>query len=370
MRAFAQRADERPKRHRRLTVAALVAVAVGSWSAEAHASPAIDGTRNLSLGTAYRSSSFGTQAALANPSNMPFQPMFAIEPMYQYDIQGRTHGLGVMIMDSLNNSRISIGLGYLFMTGTPRISFFDPQEMTRRDFQLSRFGHEVRGSLAVSVVKQWLAIAITPKYQYTSLRYRDNDGVARDANDKLNAFGLDASATANLAGWVGISITGNNLVGNHRPAFDDEREVRLENLDVEEGSVDHKRLAELSDYPIGLAHGLSVFPFKSPRLSLNFDGTYDWSTYRFEDHTRLTYGGSAEFILGPVPLRFGSYWDSRGRGREDDRVFVAGGIAYLKQAKLGGMGVDAGFGFRQQVAGPQMETVIGLNVAILLNPDL
>jgi hypothetical protein len=242
--------------------------------------------------------------------------------------------------------------------------------MARRNFQLSRFGHEVRLSLAVAIVKKWLSVALTPKYQYTSLRYRDSDGIARNANDKLNAFGLDASISANMAGFVGVSAGGMNLVGNHRPAYTDERSVKLENLPVEEGSIDHMRLSALSDYPIGLFHGLSVFPLRSPKFSLNFDGTYDWSTYRFEDHIRLTYGGSAEFVIGPVPLRFGSYWDSRGKGGEDDRVFVAGGIAYSTPAKVGGVGVDVGFGFRQQVAGPQTETIIGLNIGILLNPDL
>jgi hypothetical protein len=365
----------RPRRERRharwlpLFAWAIGALAV-AWPAIGSASPAVDGTRNLSLGEASRGSSFGTQAALKNASNMPFSPQFAIEPMYQLGVQSRTHGLGFVIMDSLNNSRFSIGLGYLFMRGTPQVTFFDNELMADRNFRLSRFGHEVLGAVAVSVVKNWLSIGVTPKYQYASLRYRDTEGVARNAHSKLNAFGLDTSVTANFAGFVSLGVVGMNLVGNHSPAFTDERSINLVNLPVEEGSIDHRNLAELSDYPIGLAHGLSVFPLRNPKLSLNFDGTYDWSTYRFENHTRMTYGGSIEFILGPVPLRFGSYWDGRGRGADDDRIYVAGGIAYSRSAKVGGVGLDAGFGFRQQVTGPLKETILGFNIGILLNPDL
>lgn len=352
-------------------VFAVVAVA---WAAPglAEASPGIDGTRNLSLGSVSRSSSFGTNAALINPSNMNFQQVFAIEPMYQFAIQSRTHGVGMFVMDSLNNARVSIGLGYLFLRGSPRVRFQD--EMGElKNFELSRFGHEVPLAIGIAVVKRWLSFGLKPKYQYASLRYRNVDGRARNAHDKLNAFGLDLSATANFAGWAALSVVGTNLVGNHSPPFTDDRDVTLENVgarDEEANILDHRALPELSEYPLGLAHGVAVFPLRNPDFSLNFDGTYDFTTFRFEKHTRLTYGGSAEFVAGPVPLRFGTVWDGRGKGPKDDRVFVAGGIAYVKPAKIGGLGVDVGVGFQQGVSGPRKETVLGLNLGIRLHPDL
>ena len=347
------------------------AAAVGLGLAErAQASPAVDGTRNLSLGNVARASSYGTNAALLAPSNMAFQQTFAVEPMYQMRIRSRTHGLGFVVMDSLNNPRIQLSLGYLFMRGAPQVSFQDTMGDTR-SLTLSHFGHEAFGAIGVTIVRQWLAVALKPKYQYTSLRYRDDIGLARNAHDRLNAFGLDASATANFAGWAAVTVVGTNLTGNHSPAFTDERSVRLRDVGMaEDAVVDHGTLDQLSDYPLGLGHGLAVFPLRHPNFSLNFDGSYDFSTYEFQNHVRMTYGGSAEFVVGPVPLRFGTVWDSRGRGRADDRVFIAGGIAYVKPPAVGGVGVDVGFGFRQQVHGPMKETVIGFNLGIRIHPDL
>ncbi len=340
------------------------------WAMSAAASPAVDGVRNLSLGNVARSSSFGTNATLLNPSNMAFQQVFAIEPIYQLAIQSRTHGVGVIVMDSLNNPRVALGLGYLFMRGAPRIEFVDANTGEEEQFDLSRFGHEAFAALSVTIVKNWFSVGVKPKYQYASLRYRDDLGRAHNAHDRLNSFGLDLSATANFAGWAALSVVGTNLVGNHSPYFTDERPLRLDPLPIAPDTLSTGTVDELSDYPLGLAHGLSVFPLRHANFSINFDGTYDFSTYRFEKHTRLTYGGSAEFVAGPVPLRFGSYWDSRGKGSEDDRVFVAGGIAYVKPPKVGGVGVDVGFGFRQQVYGPRKDTVLGFNLGIRIHPDL
>jgi hypothetical protein len=350
------------------TVAVAAAIAYGP--SEAHASPAVDGTRNLSLGNVARGSSFGTNAALLAPSNMAFQQTFAIEPMYQMQVRSRTHGLGFVIMDSLNNPRLQLGVGYLFMRGAPRVSFLDAMGDTR-DLTLSRFGHEAFVAVGVTVVRNWLAVALKPKYQYTSLRYLDDVGVARNAHDRLNAFGLDASATLNFAGWAALTVVGTNLTGNHSAPFTDERSVRLRDVGMAEGAeIDHGHLSQLSDYPLGLAHGVSVFPLHHPNFSLNFDGTYDFTTYDFQNHVRMTYGGSAEFVVGPVPIRFGTVWDGRGRGRDDDRVYVAGGVAFVRPPPMGGVGVDVGFGFAQQVSGPLKETILGFNLGIRIHPDL
>ena len=336
----------------------------------AHASPAVDGTRNLSLGGVSHSSSFGSNAALANPAMMSFSPVFTVEGMYQLNVSQRTNGLGFVVMDSLNNPRVGLGLGYLFMRGSPEINYIDSATSEEVKLELSRFGHEAFGALSIVAVPNWVSIGLKPKYQYTSLRFRDSEGLARNAHKKLNAFGLDTALSINIAGFAALSVLGLNVVGNHEPAFTDERTISLDGLPVADDSVNHRRLTEVSDYPLTLVHGLAVFPLRSPRFSINFDGTYDFTSFSFEDHTRLTYGGSAEFIAGPVPLRFGTIWDNRGKGSDDDRVYVAGGIAYAKNARPGGMGVDIGFGFQQQVAGPLTETIIGFNLGLRLHPDL
>ncbi len=348
----------------------MVAAAVGLAPGSASASPAVDGTRNLSLGGVSHSSSFGSNAALANPAMMSFSPVFTVEAMYQLNIQQRTNGVGFVVMDSLNNARVGLGLGYMFMRGAPEISYTDGDTAEDVTLELSRFGHEAFGALSIVAVPNWVAIGLKPKYQYTSLRYRDPEGLARNAHAKLNAFGLDSALSLNIAGFAALSVLGLNVVGNHEPAFTDDRDLTLGGLPVTEGTVNNRRLTELSDYPLTLVHGLAVFPLRSPRFSINFDGTYDFTSFSFEDHTRLTYGGSAEFIAGPVPIRFGTIWDNRGKGSDDDRIYVAGGIAYAKDARPGGMGVDIGFGFQQQVSGPLPDTIIGFNLGLRLHPDL
>lgn len=354
----------------RLAFATALAAVATLGPAQALASPAVDGTRNLSLGNNSRASSYGSNALLANPSNMSFSGVFAIEPMYQLNIRSRTSGLGVVVMDSLNNSRVSLGLGYLFMRGTPTVTFTDEQTGAGRDFELSRFGHEAFAAVSVAIVKRWLSFGIKPKYQYASLRYRDSTGAARNASHKLSAFGLDLSMTANLAGWAAIAVVATNLTGFSKPSFTDDSDVSLVDVGATAGTIRYKSLSELAEYPLGVAWGVSVFPLHKIDFSINADGYYDFSTFKFEKVTRNVYGGSAEFVAGPVPLRFGTTYDSRGRGKADDRVFVSGGIAYVRQAPLGSVGVDIGFGFSQQVKGPLKETILGLNLGLRLNPDL
>ncbi len=355
----------------------------GSTAARAH--PGVEGTRNLSMGSVARSSSFGTNAALINPSNMPFTQTFAIEPIYQLGVQGRRHGLGFVVMDSLNNPRISIGVGYLVMRGSPTVGFdLADDEPTRvpadgtgsltNQLELVHVAHETFGAISVTVVKGWLALGLKPKYQFSSLRFRDSMGVAHDAHERLSTFGLDASATMHFQGWAAVSAMVNNLVGNHPPPFTDERELNLDRAGAQGGTVDSGTVSELSDYPFTVEHGLAVFPLHHPDFSLNFDGMYDFSSYRFESYTRRALGGSAEFVVGPVPLRVGTLWDSRGKGKDDDRFYVAGGVAYVKPAKQGGVGIDLGMGIRQQVAGPglgdQRETVLSFNLGLRIRPDL
>lgn len=337
----------------------------------ASASPGVEGTRNLGLANSGRASAFGVPGALINPSNLGFRPMFAVEPMYQVHLPSRTHGIGVAIVDSLNNARISLGLGYLFLKGSPTVSFATADD-SDHELELSRFGHEAFGAIGITVIPRWLGLGLKPKYQYASLRFRDDVGLARNAAKRLNAFGLDTSIAVNLGGWVGLTAMANNVTGNTQPAYTDERDIRsLDTVGLIEGSeVNYDKLPELSEYALTFEHGVSVFPLRTPDFSLNFDGIYDFTTFKFEDHTRLQFAGSAEYVLGPVPLRFGTLWDDRGAGSEDNRFYVAGGLGFVRPAKVGGVGIDAGFSFRQQVAGPNKDTFLGLNIGIRIHPDL
>lgn len=349
-------------------VAMLVAAGVGV-SLDARASPALEGTRNLGL-SGGRASASGSNAALINISAMNDQRQFTVEPIYQYAVRQNQHGLGIVAMDSLLNPRFGIALGYVFMRGQPKVSFLDAETGEEHSLELSSFGHEVFLGISVSLAKNLIVFGLKPKYQYNSLRYRDAEGNAVDAHQKLNTFGLDTAITFNAFGWAAVSVGGDNLVGSYVPPYTSERELNLLSTTAEPGTINPGTLSPISGYPLSLTHGLAVYPLRRPIFSLNFDGTYDFTTYKHDNYTRLTMGGSAEFIAGPVPIRFGTLWDGRGRGSDDDVVFVSGGVGFLRPAKTGSLGVDAGFSFRQQVSGAGKETLIGLNIGIRIHPDL
>lgn len=334
----------------------------------------MDGTRNLSMANQSRASAYGTSAALLSPAHMSMSQQFSIEPMYQLDIRERKHGMGVLVVDSLNNARVAMGLGYIFMRGAPRAHYEDMDTGEQAGVDMVHFGHEVMVPISVAVVKRALSISGKFKYQYSSLRYRDIDGVARDANDKLNFFGLDLALSGNVLDFVQVAVVGYNLVGNHPPAWTDDAPLELENRNAVMGSVLPNTVPRLSDYPLSLGHGLAIFPLRKPIFSLNFDGFYDFTSYRARTNgenrtTRMVFGGSAEFVAGPVPIRAGSAWDSRGKGSDDDVVVVAGGLGYIKPAPLGGVGIDIGAGFQQEVKGGR-NTLISVNIGIRIRPDL
>lgn len=376
-----------PRGHilRAVVLSAACATAAAAWGIpqSAHASPGLEGTRNLAMGNSARASASGTSAAMASSATLSFSQQFAIEPSYQFALRDRTHGLGINIVDSLLNPRLAIGLGYAFMRGSPRVRYLDQAE-DPQELELSHFGHEASLLISISAVRNWLAIALKPKYQYTSLRYLDDEGGARNATDKLSAFGLDGSVALNFADWVRVSVVGYNLVGVKQANYTDDEPLSLEGVamaedpDIDEDDppfegapLDVSNVRRRSDYPRSLAHGLAVFPLRSPNFSLNFDGMYDFTSYWDQNkYVRKTLGGSAEFVAGPVPIRAGSYWDSRGRGSDDDGVFVTGGLGFLLQPRKGGAGVDVGVGFSRQVTGDNPETFIGANVGVRLNPDL
>jgi len=307
---------------------------------------------------------------IVNPAGMNLAPQFMVDAMYQVRFENRTHGLGLFVMDSLNNPWVGLGLSYTFMRGAPRVPYENAMG-GRQTLELSHFGHEVAVPISVNVAKKWLSIAVKPKYQYISLRYLDDTGKARNANAKLNAFGLDAALMLSLLGWVNLGVVGYNLTGNHQPAWTDGRQLEIVGVDVAPGTIDPNNVSRLSDYALMLGHGVSVFPLHDPKFSLNVDAIYDFTSFRNQGgHTRVGAGGSAEFVWGPVPIRAGSWWDGRGRDREDDRTYISFGLGFIKPARLGGVGVDIGAGFMRQVAGPHPETYLGVNLAILIHPDL
>lgn len=375
--ARSSRALPSPRRLLRVASAGLGALAALATPALAEASPGADGTRNLSMGNATRGSSTGTDAAIINPAGLMYSQQFEVEPVYQFNLQTRTHGLGVFVSDSLNNPRFGLALGYIFMRGTPQIRYDDPVG-DRQKLELVHFGHEVSGVISVAAVRNWLYIGLKPKWQYVSLRYLDDDGVAHNYQPKHNAFGLDAALAINILEWAKIAVVGYNLFGPNPPARGDDTSV----AELDEGvltgdppNFNTENLRPISDYPRSLGHGLAIFPLRNPNFSLNVDATYDFTSYWTDDDkfTRITVNAGGEFVAGPVPIRVGGWWDGRGRGAQDDRGYVSAGLGFIKPANLGGVGVDFGVGFAQQVTGSsqvQLDTVLSINLGIRLRPDL
>ena len=107
-----------------------------------------------------------------------------------------------------------------------------------------------------------------------------------------------------------------------------------------------------------------------PDFSINADGFYDFSSFRFEKADASGYGGSAEFVAGPVPLRFATTWDSRGKGKAEDRVFVAGGVAYGRPAPVGGGRRAIRLRLLAAGKGPRADTVIGFKLGLRIHPEL
>ena len=353
---------------RRPACLALAALgALGALARPAAAAPGIEGTRNLALGDAYRASASGPGALLGNPAAMSATPMLAIDPLYQVNVQSNTHGVGLVAMDSLNNRRFALGLGYAALIGGPRVRFADTDGATR-ELALDLRGHEVGLGLAVNVIKGWLSIGVKPKYQRLTLRHDDPLGASRDANAPLSAFGLDAGAHATFAGWASAAVVGYNLSGAHRPAYTAARPLDLSGHPIDPATLDASQVSRVAEYPRALAHAVAVYPLRRPIFSLNLDGLYDFTSYRDQGHVRLRYAMSAEFVLGKVALRAGGGWDRRGRGRDDDRGHVAGGVALLLAPATGRVGADVAVGVAQQVAGPHPETVLAVSAGLRFNP--
>jgi hypothetical protein len=352
----------------------LALFAILASSSTAMASPGVDGTRNLSMGNATRGSSAGTDAALINPAGLSYTQQFEIEPLYQLDLQTRTHGMGIFVSDSLNSSRFALALGYVFMRGEPRIRY-DDVTGEREALTLVHFGHEVSGVLSVTAVKNWLYIGAKPKWQYTSLRYLDDEGQARNYKPKHNKFGLDVAIALNILDWAKFAVVGYNLAGPSVPARTDTPTEEVPGIAVDdEPRFNDTELRRVADYARSLGHGLAVFPLRNHNFSLNVDATYDFTTYFHDEKwTRITVNAGGEFVAGPVPIRLGGWWDSRGPEKGDNRGYVSAGLGYIRPAELGGVGVDIGVGFAQQVTGSigrDLDTILSVNIGLRLRPNL
>ncbi len=333
----------------------------------AWASPGLVGARHLGMGNASRASARGTGAMLVNPANLGFTRQFEIEPVYQGLFESNTHGTGILAMDSLLNERIALGLGYITTIGAPKIRFETLPNNQVRNLTMAHGGHEASLPISFNAVLGWLAFGVRPKFQYTALRFLDDDERRRDARKTLTAFGLDLSASLSIMRLVHLSVVGYNISGPAPPATT----LELSPFDVDLATLDRARMTPVSDYPRSLATALAVFPNRDPGISLNFDGLYDFTSYRHDaKFTRMVFSGGAEYtVRGMVPLRLGGYWDSRGRGSADDRGYIAMGLGFFRPAPKGSVGFNVSLGFSRQVTGPNPETLLAFGLGFLLNPN-
>ncbi len=303
---------------------------------------------------------------LVNPANLGSSRQFELEPAYQVNIEDNTHGVGFLAMDSLKNERLAIGLGYIATVGGPKVRYQDVTQETQT-LRMVHGGHELGLPIGINAVLGWLAFGVRPKFQYTILRFTDANGERHDARKQQLAFGLDLAMSLTFRRYAAISVIGYNLAGPAPPATN----LDLTPIVYNPATLDRTRVSPLSDYPRSLAHGLAVFPTGDAGFSFNFDGFYDFTSYRSDDKfTRMVFAGGAEYtIKNLVPLRLGGRWDSRGRGKADDRGYIALGLGFLRGPPKGSVGWDIGVSFSRQVTGPNPETILAVNVGLLLNPD-
>lgn len=360
----ARRLGPPPRRVRALGL--LIAALALARTSPALASPGLDGTRHVGMGGASRASSRGTGAMLVNPANLGFTRQFEIDPVYQVRFEDNTHGVGLLAMDSLNNQRVALGLGYLSTIGGPRVQYQDVNG-DEKTLQLVRAGHEIGMPISINAVLGWLAFGIRPKFQFSALRFRDLDGTRQDARREQTSFGLDLAMSISFRRFATVSIVAQNLAGPAPPATT----LNLAPLVYDPLTLRRGRVSPVSDYPRTLAHALAVFPTRDPGFSLNFDGAYDFTSYRAVDgYTRMVFAGGAEYtVRNLVPLRLGGSWDSRGRGNADDRGYIAFGLGFTRPAAKGSVGFDLGVGFSRQIVGPYPETTLAVNLGLLVNPS-
>lgn len=359
-------------------LAAAMGLAVVAIPSQALAGPGTKGVRHMAMGEASRASAYGVDGAMNNPSGMGMTAQFSLMPAYQLSVPDLTHGLSAYVMDSLNNPRFSLALGYEFTKGAPKVGYTNAGG-EQEQFELSHFGHEVSGSLNVALIRGWWWFAIKPKFQNASLRYIGDDGAVVDAMPRLTSFGMDVATTFSIKGWLNLAFVASNLVGNNGPAWTEDDPLTLDNVEEvpSDGStpLDLTNVRRVADYPLTLAHGVSIHPLRTHGFSINFDGMYDLSSYRNQDKkVRTVLAGGVEFtIKDMVPIRAGARWDGRGRGDADDRIYASGGLGFVRAPKVGGTGFEVTAAFAQQVnqnGDVQRDTTFGVQVGLRFHPDL
>lgn len=322
------------------------------------------------MGGASRASTRGAGAMLVNPANLGFTRQFEIEPAYQANIESNTHGAGLMVMDSLLNERLALGLGYVATIGAPRVGYETAAGDTEQ-IKLVHTAHEVSLPIAVNVALGWLAFGVRPKFQYSAMRFQDAAGARHDARAEQTKFGLDLALTFSARRWVNISVIGQNISGQNVPATT----LNLAPYSFDLTTLDRSRVSPVSDYARTLAHGIAVFPTRTPTFSINFDGVYDFTSYRYgfkeeDKYTRMLFAGGVEYsIRDVVPLRLGGFYDSRGKGKTDDRGYIALGVGYFRAPPKGAVGFNLGVGFSRQITGPSPETLLAVSLGILIHPQ-
>lgn len=334
--------------------------------------PVSQTARELALAQNARASATGAAAVFVNPAGLVLRSEFSTAAQYRLDTKTRNHGLGVMIHDSLNNPRFALALTYAFMKGSPKVGFIEPTGAAQ-PLKLSHFGHEAALHAGVTVLPGWLSVGASIGYQYASLRYKDQQGQGQQMLEALNMVGVDVGTTLTLGRWARISAVGYNLVGSHPGNFSQPQPLDLAGINqMPASAVTAPSLSVLSDHPLSFAHAVAVYPLGREILSINTDGYYDFSSFKHQPgkYTRKVFGVGVEYIAGVIPIRAGARWDSMGKGKSDDEVWVSGGLAYTKPAAAGQPGFDMAFGLSQQVAGPaKKSTRIGITLAFRMRPQ-
>jgi hypothetical protein len=318
------------------------------------------------MGGASRASSRGTGAMLVNPANLGFTRQFELAPAYQVRFEDNTHGVGFLAMDSLNNQRVALGLGYIATAGGPKVRYQDVNG-ENKTLQLVHAGARGRHADQHQRGARLARLRHPSEVSVQRLRFRDLEGIRQDARKEQTAFGLDLAMSISFRQYATVSVVGQNLSGPAPPATT----LNLAPLVFDPRTLDRSRVSPVSDYPRTLAHALAVFPTRSPGFSLNFDGLYDFTSYRVDadKFTRIVLAGGAEYTIRDlVPLRLGGSWDRRGRGNADDRGYIAFGLGFTRPATKGSVGFDLGVGFSRQIVGPNPDTVLAINLGLLLNP--
>ena len=350
----------------------LAATLLASTSAQALA-PELSNVRNLALADASRASSTGSQAIFINPSGLTYTQQFSSDALYQVNLDSNSHSFGASIQDSLNNPRFAVGLAYATLKGNPEVEYLGADSVASKK-TVEHFGHHVALNLSFIPLRNWLHIGTNLKWQYASFRYRDDQDKGQQLLPSLNTFGLDVGATLELLGFARIAVVGYNLVGSQRAAFDEDHPITLTNVALSPKTVvGNLNVPRVADYPLAAAYGVAIMPFRTSRLSINYDGNYDFTSYYKSQNkvVRKQQSVGAEFIAGPVPIRAGFQWDSRGKGKDDDRMYVGGGLGYFKPASTGNTGFEVSASVLQQVSGSNnFETRIGVLLGMRFHPAI